>query len=149
MSSVNVNINTNQVTVTQPNTQVVEVTSFGPMGPQGPAGPVGPMGSGSAGPFIEIIPLLWYTTSSIQFSSSVDITGSLFLIGNSTFNGSLFTFIGDTDVTGSFKVNTGFNKQPAMQVNNEGIFIIGEYSTTPTPVRGGLIFSGSEYFLGF
>lgn len=68
------NIN-NQVIVTQPVTDIVEVITPGPQGPVGPIGPAGP--TGSSAPFTKISGSdSWFTTSSIRLTGSLQGTAS-------------------------------------------------------------------------
>ena len=77
----------NDVTVTQPITNVIQVATPGPAGPAGPTGPIGPSGSFETGSFA--------TTGSNTFignqiiTGSIDITGSLNLDGPFTITGSI------------------------------------------------------------
>ena len=74
----------------------------------------------------------------LDISGSMAVTGSFLVSGSSLVYG-LFA-------VSSSNVNQA---QPAMQINNEGVFIVGAYTSTPTAVEGGFMYSGSEYFLGF
>ena len=89
-------------------------------------------------------------TGSNRFIGSQFITGSLSVTGSSG-TPAFFIVKGNTQITGTFSVNSNnYNQtQPAMQVNSEGVFGIGSYSTTPSPIEGGLIYSGSEYYFGY
>ena len=69
---------------------------------------------------------------------------------NGVFSGSsAFTFDNTSNaltLTGSLQVSTGSNAQPAMQVNSDGIFIIGGFTSTPTPIEGAIMISGSDLY---
>ena len=84
------------VDVTQPITSVVQI-STGPIGPVGPSGSSGSQGStgpsGSSAPFTYVSGTIWNTTSSIE------ITGSLIVSGSNTFRN-----IGPAQFTGSVGV---------------------------------------------
>ena len=78
------------VTVVQETTNVVEVVSFGPAGQTGATGQPGP--SGSSAPFYQIgTSNVWYTTSSLQITGSVTVSGSSTFtnIGPAIFSGSV------------------------------------------------------------
>lgn len=65
----------NQITVTQPLTNTIEVATPGPQGIVGPIGPAGPTGSST--PFTKISGSdSWFTTSSIQLTGSIQGTAS-------------------------------------------------------------------------
>jgi hypothetical protein len=91
-NQVNVNTTTNQVTVTQGNTQIVTVTA------QGPQGVKGDTGAGLSAPF----------TGSAIVSGSMDVIGRTsiggptFITGSTIISGSTSTIISDsTIITGS------------------------------------------------
>lgn len=86
-----------------------------------------------------------------QYNTLNNVT-DLFVIGNGSSNIRSDIFAVDSNtvkVSGSLSVSTGSNTQPAMQVNSDGVLVLGEYSTTPPVVIGGMIYSGSEFYLGF
>jgi len=64
----------NQITVTQPITSTVEVGAVGPQGQKGDVGPQGP--TGSSQPFSYLEGTTWNTTSSLQVTGSLAISGS-------------------------------------------------------------------------
>ncbi len=74
------------------------------------------------------------------FSGSAHITGSLNITGSSEFlkdpgSNSDFFLIKSASFS-SFKVNA------------QGVSIFGDYTYTPTPVKGGMIYSGSSFYAG-
>lgn len=74
------------IQITQPNTTVIQVNSGGPKGDRGIAGPQGIQGvPGSGSIFEQLGNDLYFTTSSIQISGSVDILGNLTVNGKSIF----------------------------------------------------------------
>jgi hypothetical protein len=125
------------IEVTQPVTTIVQINSAGPKGDRGLPGEglPGPPGPGSI--FEKINDILYFTTSSLQITGSVDIqselTTSLFLISNPSPTSNLFNI----NVAGDDKV----------KVNSEGTFIIKESTITPTGETGGLLVSGSNFFI--
>jgi hypothetical protein len=82
---------------------------------------------------------VWNSATSLSSSAATD-------------NGSLFSINRNTEVTGTLAINVPSatnQNQPAMQVNNNGLFIIGSSSVTPTAVPGGIYFDGTDFYLGF
>ena len=115
------------VDVTQPVTSVVQVLtgpigakgdtgasgSQGPIGPSGSQGPTGP--SGSSQPFSYVSGNIWATTSSLEISGSLTVSGS------STFtNIGLALFSGSTNLSGSGTLN-GY---PLLTSNNTGSLLL-------------------------
>ena len=41
-----------------------------------------------------------------------------------------------------------FDNTSVVKVNSQGIVILDDYQYTPTPIKGGLLYSGSEFYLG-
>jgi len=62
------NTDNNQLTVVQPVTDIIQVNSPGPQGAIGPSAP-----------FTNISTNIWATTSSLQVTSSINISGSIIL----------------------------------------------------------------------
>lgn len=103
-----------------------------------------------------------------RLTGSLFITGSFFLndvnilalVGTSGIfqqTGSYWATTNDIEITGSLglKLNTGdtfeiqAQNQIKLQVNEEGILVLSPFSSTPTPITGGVIYSGSnEFYLG-
>jgi hypothetical protein len=85
---VNLNVPSN-IEVTQPVTSIVQLNAAGPKGDRGVAGIAGPSGSqgpaGADGIFTKLGDSLHFTTSSLQISGSVDILGNLTVNGKSIF----------------------------------------------------------------
>lgn len=71
--------------------------------------------------------ILTVSTSSVQITGSVFISSSNFSITTPNLN----------------------QIQPSVLVNTDGLFILGEQSITPTSVAGAIMYSGSDYYLGF
>ena len=74
----------NQVVVTQPVVNVIEVNTPGPRGPQGNQGPSGSQGPPGDELFTELSSSLYYTTSSLQVTGSISVTGGV----SGSFSGS-------------------------------------------------------------
>jgi hypothetical protein len=82
---VNTNVPSN-IEVTQPVTSVVQVNAAGPKGDRGAPGPQGIQGiPGSGSIFEQLSDNLYFTTSSLQISGSVNILGNLTVNGKSIF----------------------------------------------------------------
>ena len=78
------------------------------------------------------------TSDPFPYTGSAEITGSLYIIGSST--------------TPPFTIDIDDNNGSItkFQVNQEGVMVLGQLNTSPTPISGGMFFSSSnEYFLGF
>lgn len=48
----------------------------------------------------------------------------------------------------SLKLIEGGTEKEKLKVNDEGVLILGDFDNLPTPEKGGLIYSGSNLFLG-
>ena len=53
--------------------------------------------------------------------------------------------LGDEDL---FSIQI-LDNNPSLRVNSQGTLIFDEFTFTPTAVEGGLIYSGSNFYLGF
>lgn len=86
--------------------------------------------------------------SAFPFTGSAEITGSLSVIGTSTFNNQVI-IQGDSTVD-PFVITSSYidNKNP-FKINNEGVAVFGEQLSTPTAVAGGVIYSASTFYFGF
>ena len=73
------------IEIVQPLTSVVQVTAQGPQGPQGIQGDQGIQGIDGDSIFSGISDSLYFTTSSLQISGSLDILGNLTVNGKSIF----------------------------------------------------------------
>lgn len=78
--------------------------------------------------------LLMYNSGSSLWVNSKQLTGSYGVTG------SLF-------ITGSLQVSIGSNTQPAMQIDSNGLFIIGEFNSTPSATAGAIMISGSDFYI--
>lgn len=77
-------------------------------------------------------------------------SGDLLILSQSVWINSK-QLTGSYGLTGSLEIRSSYatQTQPAIQANTDGLLILGEYSTTPTAVAGALMYSGSDYYLGF
>ena len=73
------------IEIVQPLTSVVQVTAQGPQGPQGPQGIQVIQGIDGDSIFSGISDSLYFTTSSLQISGSLDILGNFTVNGKSIF----------------------------------------------------------------
>ena len=74
------------IQITQPVTSIIQVNAAGPKGDRGEAGPSGSQGpAGTDGIFTKLGDSLHFTTSSLQISGSMDILGNLTVNGKSIF----------------------------------------------------------------
>lgn len=114
-----------------------------------------------------------YVTESINFVSGGQVVSSItadanyIIIGDSKIGTSSFGFESpviikrgnytDIDYTGSLEVAADGTNDIVritsasvnyVTIDSSGIFIFGAFSYLPTPVPGGVIFSGSEFYVG-
>jgi hypothetical protein len=101
-----------------------------------------------------------------QLSGSLYLSGSFFLNNVDILNqvqesgifrqtGSYWATTNDIQITGSFKINLPTNEtfsistegEQKFSLNEEGVLVLTPFENTPTPVPGGLIYSGSNEFL--
>jgi hypothetical protein len=77
------------------------------------------------------------------------ITGSL-VVSNTLFtdvlSASIAQFSGD-GINDILIISTGGSSP--ITVNSDGLIIFDEFTYTPTPVEGGLLYSGSNFYMGF
>tara|TARA_B100001059_G_scaffold49239_1_gene42329 strand:+ start:2183 stop:2719 length:537 start_codon:yes stop_codon:yes gene_type:complete len=102
------------------------------------------------------------TQESLSRVGNQSITGSLTIsgslsepsAGNLIVSDTIFTdvisasiaqFTGDG--TNSILIITSGSSSP-ITINSEGLIVFDEYQYTPTPVAGGLLYSGSNFYLG-
>lgn len=103
-----------------------------------------------------------------KLTGSLELSGSFFLNNIDILNeiqnsgifrqtGSFWSTTNNIQITGSFNVfltgSTTFTvtnqSNNELEYNQDGILIISPISTSPTPIVGGMMFSGSnEFFLG-
>jgi hypothetical protein len=113
----------NQITVTQPVTTLLEVGAVGPQGPKGDSAPFIQIGNTNT----------WYTTSDIEITGSLTVsgsntfrniglglfTGSVIITGSALYNG---YDILNTASTGSLLTTSSFNAFSSSYVQDSGSF---------------------------
>jgi uncharacterized delta-60 repeat protein len=115
----------NQITVTQPLTNTIEVATPGPQGSVGPIGPTGPTGAST--PFTKISGSdSWFTTSSIQLTGSLQGTASYAVAAGT------YLYLGNSSVTSSISWSQAsvqelnLNSSPTLTFSNG---VLGQTST--------------------
>tara|TARA_X000001382_G_scaffold124061_1_gene108339 strand:+ start:1923 stop:3314 length:1392 start_codon:yes stop_codon:yes gene_type:complete len=109
------------------------------------------------------------TSENIGISGSTALSGSLFINGEDfyelinaqtlfTQTGSFFNTVNDIKITGSFFVDlngiddtfqVSVNGSERVKVNEEGVFTLSDFASTPTITTGGIFFSSSgDFFVG-
>ena len=103
-----------------------------------------------------------------QLTGSLELSGSFFLNNVDVLNqiqqsgifrqtGSFWATTNNLEVTGSFKLNLPAQQtfeistqgEERLKLNEEGVLVLTPFENTPTPISGGLIYSGSnEFFVG-
>jgi hypothetical protein len=104
----------------------------------------------------------------VQLSGSINLSGSFFLNNTDLLQqiqqsgifqqtGSFWATTNNLQVTGSFKVQLPENEtyeistqeEKRFQINQEGVLVLSPFTDAPTPISGGIFYSGSsEFFLG-
>jgi hypothetical protein len=109
---------TNTIT-TNVNTNVVQVTSPGPLGPRGAAGPAGPTGTITGNTGVN-------STGSSIFSGSVTVIGTLTVTGSNTFiNIGPARFTGSVDISGSLSAISASSQYFTGSFYGSGIGLTG------------------------
>ena len=109
------------------------------------------------------------TSENIGITGSTALSGSLFINGEDFYDlinaqtlftqtGSFFNTVNDIKITGSFFVDlngiddtfqVNVNGSERVKVNEEGVFILSDFESTPTVEEGGIFFSSSgDFFVG-
>ena len=155
----------NNITVTQPLVNVIEIATVGPQGPPGPPG----SGSGGGGPFIDF-GSYWGATDNLQVTGSFNTTGSvLFVSTNSSIvsnpafasndfflvRNSITTFVINDGIQITSSANNpiqvlGTNNNNLLQVSQSGLIIFSTSSVIPTGAapNGALLFTSTNLFIG-
>jgi hypothetical protein len=117
-------------------------------------------------PSVGAIEILDNNVGIVTAVTSINFSGSAFTVtddGNNAVTvfadlGDVFPYTGSADISGSVlidgillvKLDDGNGDSNKFQINQEGVMVLGQLDTTPTPILGGMFFSSSnEYFLGF
>ncbi len=76
----------------------------------------------------------------------VTISGSILQTGSINLEGKLQIDIKNLSLDDIFLIKSA--SIDAVSVNNQGVFVLGEMETPPTPVAGGIFYSSSAFFMG-
>ena len=140
----------NQVVVTQPVVNVIEVNTPGPKGPAGAQGPSGSQGLPGDELFTELSSSLYFTTSSLQVTGSISVTGGvsgsfsgsgagLFNIPASGITGLNLSQIASGSATASISPDSGFK----VNTNSE---ITGSLTVTGSSNLYGPLYNVGTYW---
>jgi hypothetical protein len=153
----------NNITVSQPLVNVIEIATVGPQGPAGPPG------SGSSGPFVDF-GSFWGATDNLQVTGSFNTTGSILfvstnssIVSNPAFATNDFFLVRNSITT--FVINNGVqitssannpiqvldaNNNNLLQVSQSGLIIFSTSSITPSgnAPNGGILFTSTNFFVG-
>ena len=153
----------NNITVTQPLVNVIEIATVGPQGPAGPPG------SGSSGPFVDY-GSYWGAEDNLQVTGSFNTTGSILfvstnssIVSDPSFASNDFFLVRNSITT--FVINDGIqitssannpiqildtNNNNLLQVSQSGLVIFSTSSITPsgTAPNGGILFTSTNFFVG-
>jgi len=150
----------NQVQISLEDANIVTVTDVASLGPAGPAGPAGNTGVAGSSGAIDFIDL-----GSNPFSVEPAHTGSGNYVGLNIadpqyelhLSQSLFApliFSSRAEIKGDgindlFIVKAYDSEDTKFVINLQGVTILGQFDTTPTPVDGGMFYSASgDFYLG-
>jgi hypothetical protein len=96
--------------------------------------------------------------SGFPFTGSAIISGSLIVTGALRVSTNLFTQLGLISVdnkTATFTgngvdniINISSGSTSPITINSDGLIVFDNFTYTPTPVEGGFLYSGSEFFVG-
>ena len=121
------------LTIEQPTTQVIEVISRGPKGDLG----------FTFKDNVEGYLLISTGTNVLRGESSLRYDGTGLIIGASGSAQALLQVSGSGDL-----LLIKNEKDSGIKINNEGIFQFLSQSSTPTPIEGGIMYSGSAFYIG-
>jgi hypothetical protein len=96
--------------------------------------------------------------SGFPFTGSAIISGSLIVTGALRVSTNLFAQVGIISVdnkTATFTgngidniINVSSGSTSPITINPDGLIVFDNFTYTPTPVEGGFLYSGSEFFVG-
>jgi len=140
----------NTVSITVPGANEVSISNVASIGPQGVPGPPGPSGSGvssflelTSNPFKVVNDNVGLNIADPQYE--LHLSESLFapLVTSSRME------IQGDGVNDLFIVKAYDSEDTKFVINLQGVTILGQFDTTPTPVDGGMFYSASgDFYLG-
>ena len=126
-------IQNHTLTIEQPTTQVIEVVSRGPKGDLG----------FTFEDNVEGYLLIGTGTNVLRGESSLRYDGTGLIIGASGSAQALLQISGSGDL-----LLIKNEKNSGIKINNEGILQFLSQSSTPTSIEGGIMYSGSAFYIG-
>lgn len=154
----------NQINVTQPVTNVVEVISPGPMGPSGYSGPFIDVGNNTYATIYDIEITGSLSAGPTIISGSLTITEGSLLFGTASWavNSLTASYVNPLHqivfITGGLNVvnqtaetslTITSGSTPVLTVTGSGVTVFGSLNYIPSPTAGGIYFNGTDFFLGF
>ncbi len=143
-NAININVpGANEVSIS-------DVASIGPQGAPGAQGPQGPSGSGvssflelTSNPFKVVNDNVGLNIADPQYE--LELSSTLF----SPIVSSSAVSINGNGASDLFIVKLNNEDESKFVINLQGVTILGQFDTTPTPVDGGMFYSASgDFYLG-
>ena len=129
-------IQNHTLTIEQPTTQVIEVIGKGPKGDRGDLG-------FTFKDNVEGYLLISTGTNVLRGEPSLRYDGTGLIIGASGSSQALLRVSGSGDL-----LLIKNEKNSGIKINNESILQFLSQSSTPTPIEGGIMYSGSAFYIG-
>lgn len=138
----------NTIDITVPGSNEVSISDVASLGPQGATGAQGPSGVGvfndlQGNPFHAIGNKVGLNLETPEYE--LELSSTLFspVISSSRMH---ITGDGTKDL---FIVKAQSSEETKFVINLQGVTILGQFDTTPTPVNGGMFYSASgDFYLG-
>ena len=152
-----------QITTITPYQSGYEVYDVTDLGHNGTPSDGDQIGISLPAPGANALEVLYTGSSVVSAATSLNFSGSYLRAVADGSTGVIITaepfpYTGSAIITGSLSVegpflvsiNDGNGDSNKLQVNNEGVTVLGKLDTTPTAVTGGIFYSASnEFFFGF
>jgi len=138
----------NQVQIDIAGNNEVSISNVASLGPQGATGPQGPIGVGSFpdltdNPFTKLNDFLGLNVSNPAYE--LELSSTLF----SPIVSSSAVSINGNGASDLFIVKLNNEDESKFVINLQGVTILGQFDIAPSPVAGGMFYSGSgEFYLG-